>query len=92
MVKKIIALASLILIEMISGMIIGSLPDPVSPETMRQLSSDPRFNLTYGTSESWLSLAEKYNDSFHFWRSFGQLLFLIGLPALTIGVFITRIL
>lgn len=83
MTKKIIAIFSLIFVEMISGYIIGFIPDPVSPETMQMLSSDPKYSMIYGQGESWLSIAQKSNDTARFWKHMEQIFLLAGLPALT---------
>lgn len=88
--KKIVSLVALIIVEMIGGLVVSSIPDPFSSETMKMLTSDPRFNQTYGTGESWLSLAEKANETAHMWRSIEQTFLFIILPSIT-GFVIIRV-
>jgi hypothetical protein len=92
MISKIIALVSIIIAEMIVGAIVSVIPDSISSETMKQLTNDPHFSLTYGQVESWFSIAQKQNESTHFWKSLVQLFLLVIAPVITAGVFVKKIL
>ena len=70
----------------------GTIPDPVSPETMKFLTSDPRYSMTYGQADSWLSLAQKENDSAHLAKGLWLLLCFAVAPAITTVIAVKKIL
>lgn len=92
MTSKIVALVAVILGEMVAGAVVGTIPDPFSSEQIQQLMNRQPVNSTYGQAESWLSLAQKENDSFHFLKGILQLFLLVIAPIATTGVFVWKVL
>lgn len=92
MTSKIVALVSLILTEMIIGAVVGTIPDPFSSEQIQQLMNKQSINSTYGQAESWLSLAQKENESTHFSKGILQLFLVVLAPMVTVGIFVWKIL
>lgn len=92
MKEKLIALMVAIIIEMTTGAVLGTIPDPYSSEQIQNFMNIRPVNSTYDQAESWASLAQQQNDNFHFWKGILQLFLLLIAPMITGGIFVWKIL
>jgi len=79
--------ASLILIELVIGMVVGLIPPPVSLATITMMENDSAYAVAE-QGKSWLQVAQESNDSFFLTRGIVQLFFIAGAPLITTVSFV----